>query len=107
MKQSIPEQCNHLATLLRKFPRLFDGELRYYPHRKVHLELLPHARRVHQRLYPVLMANLEAFKKELDHLYHICVLEHCGASEWAAPTFIVPKRMVEYAGFPIFGNSTK
>ena len=44
-------QHNDLAALLRKFPRLFDGELRYYPCRKVHLELLPYAHLIHQCPY--------------------------------------------------------
>ena len=38
------------------------------------------------------MANLEAFKHELEHICRIGILERCGASEWAAPTFIIPKK---------------
>ena len=68
-------QHDDLAALLRKFPRLFDGILRSYLHRKVHLELIPNARPVHQRPYPVPMANLEAFKNEQEHLCRIGALE--------------------------------
>jgi hypothetical protein len=34
----------------------------------------------------------QVFKDELEHLCSIGVLERCEATEWAAPTFIVPKK---------------
>ena len=74
-------QRDDLAALLHNFPRLFDGILRSYPHRKVHLELIPNARLIHQRPYSVPTANLEAFKHELEHLCRIGILECCSASD--------------------------
>ena len=40
------------------------------------------------------MANihLNVFKAELSRLCDIGVLERCGASQWASPTFIIPKK---------------
>ena len=37
-------------------------------------------------------AHVDVFKKELDRLVQIGVLEPCGRSEWIAGTFIIPKK---------------
>ena len=36
--------------------------------------------------------HLDLFKTELSRLCDIGVLERCGASQWASPTFIIPKK---------------
>ena len=65
---------------------------RVYPHRKFHIDLIPGAKAKHARPYPVPVIHLEAFKKELLRLVDIGVLSAQGASEWASPTFIIPKK---------------
>ncbi len=52
----------------------------------------PDAKPKHARPYPVPIIHLEAFKKELMHLCEIDVLQPRGASKWASPTFITPKK---------------
>ena len=59
------------------------------------IELEPGAKPRHARPYPVPVIHLEALKKKLMHLCEIGVLSPQGASEWASPTFITPKKMVE------------
>ena len=91
-KQLTPTQQTELAHLFRKFPQLFDGELRTYPHRQYHLDLQDSAKPVHSRPYGVPFTQRDAFKRELDHLVKIGVLERSGASQWASGTFIIPKK---------------
>ena len=91
-KQLTPTQRTELAHLFCKFPQLFDGELRTYPHRQYHLDLQDGSKQVHSRPYGVPFTQRDAFKCELDHLVKIGVLERSGASQWASGTFIIPKK---------------
>jgi hypothetical protein len=81
-----------LATLLAKSPQLFSGKLGLYPHRKVHLDVEPDAKPVYARPYSVAHNHRELFRQELDRLVGEGVLEPCGATEWASPTFTTPKK---------------
>jgi hypothetical protein len=47
---------------------------------------------MHSRPYAIPVIHLEAFKRESIHLVKIGVLSPQGASEWASPTFITPKK---------------
>jgi hypothetical protein len=85
-------QRDELAQVMRQFPRLFSGELGYYPHRKIHLDLVPDARPVHRHPYPVPHSSLLQFKETLQMLVRLNVLERCGASEWGLPAFVIPKK---------------
>ena len=78
--------------MLSKHTILFDGILKVYPHRLVHLDIIPNATPCHLRAYPVACIHLDVFKTELLRLCDIGVLEKCGASQWASPTFIIPKK---------------
>jgi hypothetical protein len=85
-------QKTGIKQVLSEFTKLFDGTLGVYPHRKFHIDLEPDAKPKHCRPYPVPVIHLETFKKELIHLCDIGVLQVQGASEWASPTFITPKK---------------
>jgi hypothetical protein len=75
------EECHALSNILNKHTTLFDGTLKVYPHRLVHLDVIPNAIPRHLRAYPVAHLHLEVFKTELIHLCNIGVLEICGASQ--------------------------
>jgi hypothetical protein len=72
--------------------KLFDGTLGVYPHKEVHIELEPDAKPVHARAYPVPKIHEAAYKKELFHLVKLGVLAYQGTSDWASPSFIIPKK---------------
>ena len=86
------DQEESLLTVLKKFPRLFNGKLGVYTDEKNHLEVdktvKPHA----SRAYPVPHSKMDVFKRELDRLVEIGVFEEGKRSEWIAGTFIIPKK---------------
>ncbi len=71
---------------------MFNGTLGVYPHKKVHIDIDPNAKPVHSRPYPVPQIHLKTFKKKRDHLVRIGVLAAQQESEWASPSFIIPKK---------------
>ena len=71
---------------------MFDGTLGVYPHKKFHIEIDPNAKPVYSRPYKVPHIHLVTFKKELDHLVKLGVLLPQLESEWASPSFIIPKK---------------
>jgi Retroviral aspartyl protease len=87
-----PKQQADLLQIFQQAETLFDGQLKKYPHRQFHLTLEKEAKPFCTRPYAVPLAHHEVFKKELEHLCAIGVLERCGASERAAGTFIIPKK---------------
>ena len=58
----------------------------------MHLDTIPNATPCHLHAYPVAHIHLDVFKVELLSLCDIGVLEKSRASQWASPTFIIPKK---------------
>eukprot|EP00978_Attheya_sp_CCMP212_P024610 scaffold77552_cov45-Attheya_sp.AAC.2 len=93
-------KCTHLdddkqgklKQMMSKYSLLFNGELKKYTGKKIYLDVQPDAKPVHQRAFWLAKSQEELFKKELQHLVQSGVLERTGASEWASPTFIIPKK---------------
>ena len=85
-------QKDDLLELLQRHASMFDGTLGVYPHKKFHIEVDPTAKPVYSRPYAIPQIHLNTFKKELDHLVRIGVLVRQQESEWASPTFIIPKK---------------
>ena len=94
-------KCHHLNTvnkaklleLLSSFPKLFSGDLGRYVHKKCSISLKdPYTLPIFCNPYPIPIIHQPVFKKELQHLIEAKVLKRIERSEWAFPTFLIPKK---------------
>ena len=81
-----------LLDLLMKHEKLFDGKLGEFKGPPVEIELKPDAKPYHAKAFPIPHIHEQTFKKDLDRLVGAGVLRKINHSEWAAPTFIIPKK---------------
>jgi len=79
-------------VLLRKYEALFDGQLGRWHGQEVKLELQKGAKSYHARAYNMPRCHIRTLKAEVERLVKIGVLKKVNRSEWAAPTFIIPKK---------------
>ena len=75
------EDKQALSIILNKYTVLFDGILKVYLHRLVHLDIVKNATPQRSHAYPVAHIHLKVFKAELARLCNIGILEPCGASQ--------------------------
>ena len=87
-----PEQQMHLLVLLKKHETLFNCQLGEWKGNPVDIPLKEDAKPYHAQAFPVPHIHEATFKKDLDRLVSIGVLTKINRSEWAAPTFIIPKK---------------
>ena len=88
---SIPEKKS-LKHILQSHPTLFGGGLGELDIPPVSLEVKEGAVPYHARAYPVPYAYEEAAKTEVKRLCSIGVLEKNHDSQWAAASFVQPKK---------------
>ena len=81
-----------LKNLLSKYKELFDGTLGHWKGQEYDVELRDDATPYHARAYPVPKAYEQTLKMEVERLCKAGVLKKVNHSEWAAPTFIIPKK---------------
>ena len=87
------EEQQKLLTLLQKYEILFDGTLGKWKDAQYNIELKnPQAPPHHARPYPIPRAYINTLKMEVDRLCKVGVLKKVNRSEWASPTFIIPKK---------------
>ena len=92
MASTLPIEENFLLiAMLNEFPDLFDGTLGDWDTAPVSLELKEGAKPHHGRPSPVPRIHRKTLKKEVDRMVKLGILKWEGESEWAFPSFIIPK----------------
>eukprot|EP00978_Attheya_sp_CCMP212_P040273 scaffold217979_cov64-Attheya_sp.AAC.1 len=86
------ENKNSLYTNYCSNMKLFDGTLGTWNAPPVDFKLKPNAVPYHARAFPVPQSLLQHVKIECERLCHLNVLRKVGIREWAAPSFIKPKK---------------
>ena len=95
------EEClNHLSAtekdkllkLLQECEELFDGTLGDWDCNQVSLQLKEGAQPYHGRPFPIPKKHVETLNREIQRLCDLGVLKWQADSEWASPTFIIPKK---------------
>ncbi len=71
---------------------MLDGTLGHWDCNPVLLQLKEGAQPYHGRPFPIPKKHMETLKKEIQRLCNLGVLKWQADSEWALPTFIVPKK---------------
>ena len=104
LTEIIENNCSHLNSeeqsklleVLNEFEDLFDGTLGDWDTKPVSFELNEGAKQSHGRAFPIPKVHKATRLTEIKRLIELEVLEWQPASEWAAPSFILPKKMELY-----------
>ncbi len=96
----VKDKCKHLSAnqqkkllqLLKKYELLFDGTLGDWKTKPVSFQLKEGASPYHGQAFSVPKGHKETIIKEVERLCQLGVLERQPASEWALPSFIIPKK---------------
>lgn len=86
-----PEQ-KRLLELLERWETLFDGTLGKWKGEPYKINLRKGVTPFHAKPFPVPRAYEETLKREIERLCKLGILKKVNRSEWAAPSFIIPKK---------------
>ena len=86
------KEKKQLRELLEEHKELFDGTLGKWEMAPYEVELRPDATPYHARAFPIPKCHTDTLKLEVERLCESDVLKKVNRSEWAAPTFIIPKK---------------
>jgi predicted aspartyl protease len=86
------DEQGQLFDLLTEYEELFDGTLGVWTGSEVQLDMKPDIKPYHARAFPIPRVHVETLKMEVQRLCDRGVLKRVNRSEWAAPTFIIPKK---------------
>ena len=85
-------QQDELLKTLEQHETLFDGTLGQWKGRPYDIKLKPDAAPYHAKPFPVPRAYEKTLLKEIERLCKIGVLRKVNRSEWASPSFLIPKK---------------
>ncbi len=96
----VKDKCKHLSAdqqkkllqLLTKYELLFDGTLGDWKTKPVSFQSKEGVSPYHGWVFPVPKVHKETIIKKVERLCQLGVLERQPASEWASPSFIIPKK---------------
>ncbi len=86
------DQQSLLINTLNRHESLFQGGLGILDVKPIHLEVMDGAVPYHSRPFPIPRSLEATTKKEIDRLTGINMFKKSHDSEWAAPTFVQPKK---------------
>ena len=86
------EQKTQVRKILYQYESLFEGRLGLWDTPPITLELEEGAKPYHARAFPIPQIHEATVRKEVERLCKEGVLEKDSNSQWAAPTFIIPKK---------------
>jgi hypothetical protein len=100
LQSVVRDNCKHLKVdkqkkllqLLMKYESLFNGALGDWKTKPVSFQLKEGAPPCHSQAFPVKKLHKETLIKELNRLVKLGILEWQPASEWASPSFLMPKK---------------
>ena len=96
----ITKNCTHLSTkeqkslyfLLRKFEKMFDGQLGKWTGKPYDIELKPGVSPYHSRPFSLPKCYEKTLRKEVERLCKIGVLKRVNRSKWGADFYYSKKR---------------
>jgi len=94
-----PLQREKLLSLLLEYESLFDGTLGDWNRSPISIELKDGATPYHGRPYPIPQIHKATLMKYINRLVGIGVMERQSSSQWASPTFIIPKKNMTITDF--------
>jgi hypothetical protein len=100
LQSIVGNNCKHLSAnqqkkllqLLQKYESLFDGTLGDWKTKPVSFQLKEGVSPYHGRAFLVPKIHKDTIMKKVERLCKLEVLERQPASEWALPSFIIPKK---------------
>ena len=98
--KEVTKECTHLELkqqlqlykLLEKYSILFDGTIGRWKNELYEIDLKAGAQPYHARPFPIPKIHEKTLRMEVERLVQIGVLKKINQSEWAVPTFIIPKK---------------